>query len=354
MLTKKKKQSRTPEIYSFNRNIENPFSILYEECLEPPDTKKIYKGSNVCGITDINGLSTPWGRGTLFSDPDFTCIGCSCTVSMGLIEEYSWPSIIRSFTRTKVNNLSSPGAGIEFLSALAIDSFAEFGRPKHVLAIFPDIYRMWTINSASESDEQNHTIHLSWDTNVHEYFLDVRHSVLSGRDRPELLKPFVFEDKNKTKTTASPDLAVFNNFTLLEMLINYCKINDITFKFVSWDDGTNVLFSNMEYYKDNYVPAVLSKDSSKLVESDDLLKSSTEMDAEWWDSEIGISETYRVPWRRIGMRECCDHFPQTEYQKKWWSVASDNGKHPGIHDQIHFAEHLLNQRIENEFLRTLP
>ena len=343
-----------PGIYSFGRNIENPFSIIYEECLEPADTNRTYKGSNACGITDMNGLSTPWGRGPLYADPDFACIGCSCTVSMGLIEEYSWPSIIRSLTGMKVNNLSSPGAGIEFLCALAIDSFAEFGKPKHVLAILPDIYRMWTINSIFGDSEQNHSIHLSWSTDVYEYFLDVRHSVLSNEDRPELLKPFVFEDKDKRKTTASPDLAIFNNFTLLEMLINYCSMNNITFKFVSWDDGTNALFSHMDYYENNYVPAVISKDPSKLVKSDDLLKSSTKMDAEWWDDEIGISETYRVPWRRIGIKGYCDHFPQTEYQKKWWSVASDNGKHPGIHDQIHFAEHLLNQRIENEFLRTLP
>lgn len=353
MTDKKRKYTNYPSLYSYGKNIENPFSIIYEECSEAANTEKHHRGSNICGITDINGLSNPWGRGPLYEDPDFTCIGCSCTVAMGLIEEYSWPSIIRSLTGRKVNNLSSPGAGIEFLCSLAIDSFTEFGKPKNVLAIFPDIYRMWIINSPKRNKISNHTIHLSWQTTIYEYFLDVRHSMISDEDKPETLRPFVFED-NKRKSTLSPDIAIFNNFTILEMLINYCKINNINFKFASWDDGTNFLFSQIDYYKNNYVPAVISEDPSRLVKSESLIKSSTSMNEEWWNSEIEINQTYRVPWRRIGMSKTCNHLPQTEYQEKWWSVASDDGRHPGIHDQIHFAEHLLKDKIENKFLRTLP
>lgn len=353
MASKNGKYTEDPIISSFDKDLENPFSIIYEECLEPVDSQRPYTGTNLCGITDIDGLPLPWGRPYLYEDPEFACIGCSCTVSMGLIEQYSWPSIISEYTGKKVNNLSSPGSGVEFLCSLAIDSFAKFGKPKRLLAMFPDIYRMWTINSHPKNGEKNHTIHASWHTDVHEYFLDVRHSFMGRDDKPETLRPFVFADSNGRKTTASPDLVIFNSFMLLEMLIHYCKINNIDFRFASWDNELNYLFSQIDYYKNNYIPARIL-DSEKIVRSDKLIQSETPMNDAWWDSEVGISEIYRVAWRRLGVGDTCGHVPQTDYQRKWWSVASDMGKHPGIHDQIHFAEHLLGEKIENDFLRTLP
>ncbi len=350
-----KKYTEDPIVYSFDKNVENPFSLIYEECREPIDSQRPYTGKNLCGITDFDGNILPWGRRSLEKNPDFVCIGCSCTVAMGLVEEYSWPSIIREFTGAKVNNLSSPGAGIEFLCSIAFDSFAEFGVPQNVLAIFPDVYRMWSVNSYSDfTNDKNHTIHASWHTDVDEYFLDVRHSALASDDRPETLKPFVFTGSNGRKTTSCVDLTIFNSFTALEMMLHYCSMNKINFKFSSWDNELNNLFSQISYYEKNYVPAKVFENNTKITKSDTLIRSSTKMNEIWWDQEIGISEIYRLPWRRLGIGEECDHLPQTDYQKMWWSVANDVGRHPGIHDQIHFAEHLLGLKIGNDFLEKMP
>jgi hypothetical protein len=214
---------------------------------------------------------------------------------------------------------------------------------------------MWTINShLNFNSGKNHTIHASWHTDVHEYFLDVRHSMLSGLDKPETAKPFMFVDSNNRKTTSSVDLTIFNSFTLLEILLHYCRINKINFNFSSWDNELNHLFSQIEYYESNYIPAKIFKDSAKIEKSENLIASSTAMNEMWWDQEVGISDVYRLPWRRLGVGSECDHLPQTKYQEKWWSVAGDVGKHPGIHDQIHFAEHLLKTKIGNDFLGKLP
>lgn len=354
MLNKKRSQA-DPTVFSFGKNLENPYDLIYEEANEPTLSTRAYPGSNLCGIVDLAGNQLPWGRGSLQQNPDYVCIGCSCTVSMGLIEDYSWPSIIRALTGMKVNNLSSPGAGIEFLCSLAIDSFAKFGNPQKVLALFPDVYRMWTINSVPKNDQkENHTIHTSWHTEVSEYFLDVRHSFISGKDRPNTAMPFVFSGNMNRRATLSPDMAIFNNFTLLEMLSNYCKLNNIQFKFVSWENEANDLFSKMKHLSENYLPAVVSHNFQKSKESGEFIESTIGMDSIWWEKEIPISDIYKNPWRRIGLGKKCDHFPQTEYQEKFWSVAGDSGNHPGIHDQIHFAEHLIGQKITNNFLGELP
>lgn len=342
-----------PVVFSFNKNLENPYDLIYEEAKEPVDSERAYPGSNLCGIVDRSGNQLPWGRSEILEDPEYVCIGCSCTVSMGLIEEYSWPSIIRALTGKRVNNLSSPGAGIEFLCSIAIDSFAKFGKPKKVLALFPDVYRMWTINSVQDN-KQTHTIHASWHTEVSEYFLDVRHSFISGKDRPNTATPFIFSNGISGKTTFSPDIAIFNNFTILEILANYCKINDVEFNFASWENEANDLFSKMNHLDKNYIPAIVSRDFQKSRELNEFRESTTGMDSIWWQNEVSISDVYRNPWRRLGFGKKCDHYPQTEYQEKWWSVAGDSGNHPGIHDQIHFAEHLLRQGITNNFLGELP
>ncbi len=355
MSISRRNSGQDPIVSSFGNNVEDPFAIIYEESLEPRDSNRPYPGRNLCGITDFDGSSLPWGRVGLEKNPDFVCIGCSCTVSMGLIEEYSWPSIIRKLTGAKVNNLSSPGSGMEFLCSVAFDSFAEFGKPKNVLALFPDIYRMWTINSYADlRNEKNHTIHASWHTDVHEYFLDVRHSFASGSDKPETVKPFVFSDSSGRRATSSVDLTIFNSFTSLEMLLHYCKINNINFKFSSWDNELNYLLSQIQHYENNYVQAKIFENNTQILKSQNLIKSSTKMNDTWWDGEAEISQIYRTPWRRLGFGDECNHLPQTKYQEKWWSVASDIGKHPGIHDQIHFAEHLLEEKIGNDFLRKMP
>jgi hypothetical protein len=340
--------------FSFDINIENPFSLIYEESEEEPLSSRVHTGSNVCGITDINGASMPWGRRRFEENPEYVCIGCSCTVSMGLIEEYSWPSLIRSLTGLKVNNLSAPAAGTDFVCSLAIDSFAKYGKPKKLLALFPDIYRLWTLSPSSNScDGMTHTVHASWHTDVDEYFLDVRHSFISGLDRPDTASPMLFKNYLGEYSTFPPDLTIFNSLSTLEILIKFCNINDIEFKFSSWENDANSIFASLDYYKDNYVDVVIAKDLSAARKNGELINSETPDDEIWWDDDVNLRKTYLAPWRRIGKSKTCNHYPQTEYQKKWWSVANDVGQHPGIHDQIHFAEHLSGLDISNEFLRTL-
>lgn len=344
-----------PRIFSFDVNLENPFSIIQEESLEAVDSDRPYLGSNLCGVVDLQGNSMPWGRRDLLKDQEYLCIGCSCTVSMGLVEEYSWPSLVRAFTGAIVNNISSPGAGIEFICSAAIDSFQKYGKPKTVLALFPDLYRLWTLSpDACSSLNMSHTVHASWHTEVREYFLDVRHSLLDGNDRPDIAKPFMFKNGGNEKTTFSVDRAIFNSFTMLDALMYFCKINNIDFRFTSWENEANKTLSNLSHYKNNYIPPIISDDMKKDMESKLLIQSTTELNNSWWDEERTISDVYRVPWRRIGISNECDHYPQTDYQIKHWSVAGDEGKHPGIHDQIHFAECLLGSKIDNNFLRTMP
>jgi hypothetical protein len=343
--------------FSFDVNIENPFSLIHEECQESVDSHRRYPGSNTCGITDINGALLPWGRSPLEEDPEYLCIGCSCTVAMGLLEDYSWPAMLRKLTGAKVNNLSSPGSGIDFLCSLAIDSFVKYGKPKKIYALFPDLYRLWTLSPTANNENEKamtHTIHASWHTDINEYFLDVRHSFISGLDRPDTANPMRFKNYLNEKTSFPPDLAIFHSLSTLDILINYCALNEIDFRFASWENNANSTFSKLGHYSTNYRKAILSEDLIESRSAGALIASLTDLDSDWWEDDLSLRKIYGAPWRRMGLSVSCNHQPQTEYQHKWWSVAGDIGEHPGIHDQVHFLEHLSGMEVSNDFLAGLP
>lgn len=50
---------------------------------------------------------------------------------------------------------------------------------------------------------------------------------------------------------------------------------------------------------------------------------------------------------------CTRHQAQNDMQSHYWKIASDNS-HPGLHEQIHFAEAFLCRQITNEEIGTIP
>lgn len=92
------------------------------------------------------------------------------------------------------------------------------------------------------------------------------------------------------------------------------------------------------------VPPALNKSTSKLIDSWRMVES------EQAAKGMALRHGPR-PWEIFGVdgKLRCDHEPQTSVQNDYWVIAAD-GRHAGVHDHIHFAEHFMQQEITNEMI----
>lgn len=296
-----------------------------------------------------------------YDNPDYLCIGCSCTSAWGLPIEYSWPMIIAAFTGKKVNNFGRSGTGIDFQCSIAIASSVRYGMPENVLAMFPDPYRMWmpaptplestigdNVRGSREipQTEHRHTVHSAY----HTYDETYKTSVKGIGHRTTTLESIA-----GTKHIFPPASAVQNSLIALRMLDTYCSLSNINFSFSSWSFDGNLLLNSINEIatsKSYKRPIIVS---SKNNAYDMLIDTRTNFKSAWREAELKYSIIGDASWRRMGCPgedNTCDHEPQTHAQEKFWHVASDNS-HPGLHDQIHYAEHLLSTPIGNDLLKVI-
>ncbi len=310
------------------------------------DKNKSYEYVNDNGIVDFDGKSSPYSMRKFSENPHYACIGCSYTVSKGLPVDYSWPSIVELFTGKTVNNYSEVGAGYRKISALTMDASAKFGPPKHVLALMPDPYRLWFpyswINSAEGNEsnadggvEDGRIIfgHAYWEKTFDSY---MHNNMGLGN------KPLRLVDHMGKKHLISPETVAFSNMSALHSLKKIFESMEIPFDCMTW-------------FHSNYPSLADSHDVFTIKRKSELrLETSTNQIARFREMEMKIGGDGR--WRRHGAPsrlETCDHVPLTESQEKFWYI-SINSQHPGLHDQIHYAEQMLGEEIPASILEEMP
>jgi hypothetical protein len=301
------------------------------------------------GLVDFEGEQTPYSRKKFVENPYYACIGCSYTVSKGLPVNYSWPSIVELFTGKTVNNYSELGAGYRKISSLTMDASARYGSPKHVLALMPDPYRIWfpyswmqnvEIHSFSYKGNEQNNYNSSivfgnafWENEVHSY---THNHMASGHE------PLRLVDHQGRKHIVSPELAAFTSMSSLSSLKKIFNSMSVPFDCMTW------------FHPDNPL-SIDSHDVFNIKRKPQLrLETSTNHFQKFIDTEREIGGDGR--WRRHGAPSrsgTCDHIPLTEHQKKFW-YKSINSMHPGLHDQIHYAEQLLGTEIPCSILEEMP
>lgn len=239
------------------------------------------------------------------------CIGCSFTSGEGLPEQYSWPSVIRTFTGQPVNNCSMRGASIPWLVYAAIDVLKTQGMPKNVYALLPDLDRA-LVHQWHGTGSQ--AVHAYWDSGLGSF-----------TQRSENGKPVVFELEDARGDTyfVEREMAIFQSFLMLEMLDTFLQISGVEFSFTPWQQEAYEAFDKLS---ERY-PSFLASDH--------------------WEAPGGSLRG------KLGSSAQCDHSPQSEPQSAFWDLAAD-GRHPGLHDQIHIAEHFLQVPIDMASLNGLP
>jgi len=317
--------------------------------IEKQDSNVPFTGVTDNGLVDFSGEQAPYSRNNFIEDPYYACIGCSYTVSKGLPVNYSWPSIVELFTGKTVNNYSELGAGYRKISSFTMDASARYGSPKHVLALMPDPYRFWfpyswirnvEIHSFSYEgdveDSDNSSIVFGqafWEATVQSY---THNHMASGQE------PLRLVDHKGRKHVVSPELAVFASMSSLYSLKRIFESMSVPFDCMTW------------FHPDNPL-AIDSHDLFNIKRKPQLrLETSTSHFQKFIDMEREIGGDGR--WRRHGAPsrlETCDHVPLTENQTKFW-YKSINSMHPGLHDQIHYAEQLLGVEIPCSILEEMP
>lgn len=287
------------------------------------------------GLVDFDGNLAPYTRIPFVENPDYACIGCSCTVSKGLPVEYSWASLVRKFTGKTVNSYSEIGAGYRKLVTLSLHASIKYGPPKEVLALLPDPYRVWFPYSWLRKDDDNQIVfgHTYWENDIKSY---MHNHMGSG------IIPCELVDHNGRKHLLSPEIAAFENVTAFEAYQSMCSSMGIPLRSMTWyrpEDPEEIDKHNIFTIKRN--PNIR-------------LETSTNFFEKFQDMEREIGGEGR--WRRMGApsrTETCDHVPLTDYQERFWYIAA-NSRHPGLHDQIHFAEQLLGVEIPCSLMEEIP
>lgn len=271
-------------------------------------------------------------------NPDYMCIGCSFTSGEALPERYSWPSIIRSFTNKTVNNCSMRGAGVGWLVNAAFDIMVKYGQPKQAYALMPDFERVIAFTYL-KNEEKIETFHGYWNTELASF----THRWHDGPEKVVEIKDF----KNR-KYHIPAEMALLHSFFMLDTLVSHFRINTIPFSFSAWPSHT---YESLRRLKNKYPEFKESQYWENYIDT------STEHRILWEIVDSMDNEQSRTMWRRFGFPDepncLCSHEPQTESQFNFWLIAADK-LHPGLHSQIHFAEHFLGQPIGNDFLKEIP
>ena len=300
------------------------------------------------GIVDFDGRNAPHKRTRFVENPDYLCLGCSFTEAAGLPNDYSWPSIVRIFTGKTVNNMGLSGVGYKYIFSLALDFINRASKPKTVLALLPDAERFWMpapfmrVNGAEDISTCTayfqpplSTYVLAWmQENVEYEHMRAHYQKVAkyiGVSSSKYGDTFSYPDRNGIHQI-SPEQVSFSNLSALRMFDRAMTASKIDFRFTSW---TGVMSDEHKRTFSSYADGPFAETITNKYDNPKMAR-----------------------WKNFGSLErkntkICDHRPFTEYQKKFWDIAADNN-HPGLHDQIHYAEHLLNQSIPADLLREMP
>lgn len=119
--------------YNFARlGFENAINIK-EQTTHLDSYKNIYKINNF-GFRDEKDLIPG-------NPSEILALGCSQTYGLGLPQDYIWPFILQEKTKKTVANLGMSGAGAKTMLEVMMYYIKYIGKPKIVIAIFPDCFR---------------------------------------------------------------------------------------------------------------------------------------------------------------------------------------------------------------------
>lgn len=248
-------------------------------------------------------------------DPEILTIGCSFTAGVGLPFGLSWPDILKTCHGVKLNNCSIPGSGARSQVDTAFEVMEKWGVPKKIYFFPPDMERIFLPVKHAEIDQYiSKDIAYNWEV---EDFVDYNES-----NDLEIVR---LENRYGKKFKVPVELAVHDSVLAIRQLSRFCRMLGIELKVSSWVTDTQ------RFLERNCPNEVIVL-----------------------ERPYGMMTTYGGNYRQFGLQDetGCSHMPVTEKQKFYWDLAEDC-THPGLHYQIHFAEHFSQMKITQDHIEKL-
>lgn len=165
------------------------------------------------------------------NNSDIVALGCSTTAGMGLPTKYSWPQIVGANLEMSVNQLGLLGGSIQQLSSLFIEFITQFGKPKYLMMLAPDMSRQWLL-----SEGEPYRDRYFWDEKINGFWCYERNAKMN--------KQIAGGDVN-------PKIVAQNSFHSLSNLSNICEMLEISFGFYSWLPEDNFIYQ--KFNVPNYI-----------------------------------------------------------------------------------------------------
>ena len=164
-------------------------------------------------------------------DSDIIALGCSTTAGVGVPNKHSWPQVVGNKKGTSVNQIGLLGGSIQQLASIFIEFIADFGKPKHLLMLAPDMSRQWLL-----SDGEPYRDRFFWDEKIDSFWCYERNAKMN---------------KQLAGGNINPRIVAQNSFHALSNLSNICKILGINFGFYSWSVEDNLIYEKFNF--PNYI-----------------------------------------------------------------------------------------------------
>jgi hypothetical protein len=285
----------------------------------PKDSSGVYYGDIICDNQNeyrktINSLGY---RSVEFSSGiESLFAGCSHTWGFGLPYDSMWPSIVSKNIGSSFNNIGFPGMSVSRIVQMIFSYCREFGNPKNIFVMFPNIDRFMLPKTTGFLENKNHRY-----TQICDLQLDYDYRTV--KDKPKYFKTPLFLEEIVTE-----DIAIWSSLQSIQMLEQYCKSSGIRLIWASWQKDFNDLiniFKNNTYYFDH----IDIKPEEWFQNEPYSEEKFTENDIDCHSELKNNNNTYY--WNLGGDRE-----------------AKSEGATPhfGAHRNIHIAEYFINKYRE--------
>lgn len=185
-----------------------------------------------------------------FETPDLLIAGCSQTFGIGVPQEATWGSVLAGRLDTNYVNIAHQGASFASIISNIFAYIREYGKPKNIVVLFPDLYRFTTVSVKGIATQHGQ---------------EVRNFVLEDINidgsQENSSKPKYSKREHRWEDIIPKELPLYLSMSQLQMLLQYCKDLGIRLAWGTWVQELDDFFVNLQKSShnvggiyDSYVP----------------------------------------------------------------------------------------------------
>lgn len=193
---------------------------------------------------------------------DLLIAGCSQTFGMGIESEYIWGNVVSKHFGIKCSNLSVPGSSASAIVNNIFAFFKEFGNPKALICLFPDMNRFQIPVDQKYVSSRQIELKKKYDQDIPLLnYLNI--NTYNDNNRPVYQKaPFKLEE------ILTEEVPFFYNMKSIMMLNQYCNATGIKFYWSTWDKYLDEFLMNSFKDNDEYINYISSESYNWFIKSE--------------------------------------------------------------------------------------